>query len=250
MSVMDLETKRVFLIASQNQKLVSYLSLKVNEHISDATIFTAKDGSDALFKIDNMPPHVVIVDGDLPKIDGYELANRLISQDKYPDMSIIIISTIPDKEQFVDEVVTGKVQFLIDPTDDEKLNHSIARGLNRLADLQNLGYRVLFLVSGDVLFNEGDMGKSAYIVKTGEMKATKKMNDHNIIIGKIQTGEFVGEMAHINQEPRFATVTAVKDCELIEIPFGTLDIVLFTKPAWAKALVLTLSKRLRNAFKS
>ncbi len=247
---MDLDTKRVFLIASQNQKLVTYLTLKINEHIADATIFSAKDGSDALFKIDNAPPHIVIVDGDLPKIDGYEIATRVISQEKYPDMSIIIMSSIPDKEHFVDEVVTGKVQFLTDPTDDAKLHQAIARGLNRLADIQNLGYRVLFLVSGDVLFNEGDMGQSAYIVKSGEMKATKKMNDHNIIIGKIQSGEFVGEMAHINHEPRFATVSAVKDCELIEIPFGTLDIVLFTKPAWAKALVMTLSKRLRNAFKS
>lgn len=249
MSVMDIETKRVFLIASQNQKLVAYLTMKINEHITDATIFSGKDGTDALFKIDNAPPHVVIVDGDLPKIDGYALTAKLISQDKYPDMSLIIMSSIPDKEQFVDEVVTGKVQFLTDPTDDAKLHQSIARALNRLADLQNHGYRVLFLVSGDILFNEGDMGQSAYIVKTGEMKATKKMNDHNIIIGKIQAGEFVGEMAHINHEPRFATVTAVKDCELIEIPFGTLDIVLFSKPAWSKALVLTLSKRLRNAFK-
>ncbi len=250
MSMMDLETKRVFLIASQNKKLVTYLTLKINEHIADATIFTGKDGSDALFKIDNAPPHVILVDVDLPKIDGYEITQRLLAQDKYPDMSIIILSNIPDKDHFVDEVVTGKVQFLTDATDDQKLHQAIARGLNRLADLQNLGYKILFLVTGDVLFNEGDMGKSAYIVKSGEMKATKKMNDHSVIIGKIQAGEFVGEMAHINHEPRFATVTAAKDCELIEIPFGTLDIVLFTKPAWAKALVMTLSKRLRNAFKS
>lgn len=250
MSVIDVDEKRVFLIASQNKKLVDYLVLKINEHIADATIFTSKDGTDALFKIDNAPPHIVILDKDLPKIDGYDIATKLTTSDKYPDMSIIIMSNIPDKEHFVDEVVTGKVQFLTDPTDDKMLHHQIARGLNRLSDLQNHGYRVLFLVNGEVLFNEGDMGKSAYIVKTGEMKATKKMNEHDVIIGKVQSGEFVGEMAHINQEPRFATVTAVKDCELIEIPFGTLDVVLFTKPAWAKALVMTLSKRLRNAFKN
>ena len=65
-----------------------------------------------------------------------------------------------------------------------------------------------------------------------------------------QPFKFGARKIGINHEPRFATVTAAKDCELIEIPFGTLDIVLFTKPAWAKALVMTLSKRLRNAFKS
>lgn len=246
----DLESKRVFLIATPNSQLLTYLSEKIKDHISDATIFTAKDGSDALFKVDNAPPHVVILDGNLPKIDGYGLAERMIKQEKYPDLSIVILSAIPDKEHFVDEVVTGKVQFMIDPTDEARLHQIIARALNRLTDVKNLGYRVLFLVSGDVLFSEGDMGQSAYIVKSGELKATKKMNDHNIIIGKITAGEFVGEMAHINHEPRFATVTAVRDCELIEIPFGTLDTVLFTKPAWAKALVMTLSKRLKNAFKN
>ncbi len=247
---MDLELKRVFLIATHNQQLADYLARKINEHISDATVFTARDGMDAQFKIDNAPPHVLLVDGDLPKLDGYSLAHKLITNEKYPDISVIIMSGIPDKEEFVDEVVTGKVQFLTDPTDEVRLNQTIARSLNRLSDMKNHGYRVLFFVTGDVLFKEGEMGQSAYILKSGEMKATKKMNDHNIIIGKILEGEFVGEMAHINHEPRFATITAVRDCELIEIPFGTLDTVLFTKPSWAKALVMTLSKRLRNAFRN
>ncbi len=249
MPVLDLENKRVFLIASQNQTLVTALSSKINQHIADSTIFTSRDGSDVLFKIDNAPPHILILDKELPKIDSVEVAQRLVTQDKYPQISIIMISHIPDTERFVDEVVTGKIQYLTDIDDDIKFQQMIARGLNRLADSQNLGYKILFLVKGDTLFKEGELGKSAYIVKSGEMKATKKQNDQITIIGKIQPGEFVGEMSHINNEPRFATVIASHDCELIEIPFGVLDFVLFTKPAWAKALVMTLSKRLRNAFK-
>ncbi|MBL7688606.1 MAG: Crp/Fnr family transcriptional regulator, partial [Bdellovibrionaceae bacterium] len=58
--------------------------------------------------------------------------------------------------------------------------------------------------------------------------------------------EFVGEMAHINQEPRSASVKALEDCELIEIPNGSLDLVLFSKPAWAQALMRTLSRRLKR----
>lgn len=44
-----------------------------------------------------------------------------------------------------------------------------------------------------------------------------------------------------------ATVQAIGDCELIEIPMGTLDMVLFSKPAWSKALVATLSRRLKRS---
>src|SRR6516164_1305857 len=109
--VIDLETKRVFLIATQNEQLSQFLTRKITEHISDATVFVAKNGHDAQFKIDNAPPHVLVVDGNLPKIDGYALAGKVLDHERYPDMSIVIMSSIPDKEEFVDEVVTGKVQF-------------------------------------------------------------------------------------------------------------------------------------------
>ncbi len=66
-------------------------------------------------------------------------------------------------------------------------------------------------------------------------------------LGIVETGEFVGEMAYINGEPRSATVKALDLCELIEIPVHLLDHVLFTKPAWAKALMKTLSKRVKAA---
>lgn len=75
--------------------------------------------------------------------------------------------------------------------------------------------------------------------------AWKSKNGQRVDLGKIKAGEFVGEMAHINKEPRSATVTAVTDCELIEIPFGSLDPILFSKPSWSKALFVTLSKRLK-----
>jgi CRP-like cAMP-binding protein len=54
-------------------------------------------------------------------------------------------------------------------------------------------------------------------------------------------------MAYINGEPRSANVKATKDCELVEIPIHLLDHVLFMKPAWAKALMKTLSRRIKNA---
>jgi hypothetical protein len=56
-----------------------------------------------------------------------------------------------------------------------------------------------------------------------------------------------GEMAYINGEPRAANVIAEGPSELIEIPFERLDHVLFQKPMWSKALMRTLSKRLKNA---
>jgi CRP-like cAMP-binding protein len=98
----------------------------------------------------------------------------------------------------------------------------------------------------EFLFKEGEIAKHVFIVKRGRLRAMKGRGEKQITLGEIGAGEFVGEMAHINHEPRSASVQALEDCELIEIPFGSLDMVLFSRPAWSQALVLTLSKRLKS----
>jgi CRP/FNR family transcriptional regulator, cyclic AMP receptor protein len=69
-------------------------------------------------------------------------------------------------------------------------------------------------------------------------------------LGEIASGEFVGEMGHFNHEPRSATVEAVTEVDLIEIPLESLENVIFTKPSWARALVKTLAQRLKRANKA
>ncbi|MGZ3771541.1 MAG: Crp/Fnr family transcriptional regulator, partial [Bdellovibrio sp.] len=71
-----------------------------------------------------------------------------------------------------------------------------------------------------------------------------------VMLGEIMPGEFVGEMGHFNHEPRSATVEAITEVELIAIPSGSLESVVFARPSWAKALVKTLSLRLRRANKA
>lgn len=243
----NLEEKRIFLVASASSERAQVYAAIIQAHIAASTVFTSGNGQDVLFKLDNAPPHVLIVDINLPKVSGLELTEKILRNTRYSDMAIIIVSELPDQEHFVDEVVLGKVQFLTDYTSEAKFNFSLARALNYLSQGGNSEYTLKFLTPNEVLFKEGERGDCAYIVRRGQLRAVKGISgDNSIVVGTINTGEFVGEMAHINGEPRSATVQAISDSELIEIPFGTLDSVLFSKPAWSKALVLTLSKRLKK----
>lgn len=247
MARLGADEKRLFVIASGYPDRAEYFSEMVREHISNSQIFTAEDGVSALFKMENTPPHVLITDLDLPKISGIELAEKVFMHTKLSDTSIIIVSPIPDQEHFVDQVVTGQVQFLSDIQNRPVMASCLTRALNRLVDSKGFAYRLKFLAPEEELFHEGDKANSVYIVKRGELKAFKGEQSNPKVLGSIFVGEFVGEMAHINGEPRSATVRALTDCELIEIPMGTLDMVLFSKPAWSKALVATLSKRLKRS---
>jgi CRP/FNR family cyclic AMP-dependent transcriptional regulator len=244
--MVQLEEKKIFLIASSISTRTELYSHVINKHYANSTIFTSNDGTDSYFKLDNVPPHVLIVDQFLPKQSGIELTEKVLKNEKYKDVSIIIIADVADKEHFVDEVVLGRVQFFLDIHSEAKLNMAIAKSLNFLTSGNQQEYRLKFLTANDILFREGDQAPSVYILKRGELQAYKGDDLAPTVLGNIAIGEFVGEMAHINGENRSATVKALTDCELIEIPRGTLDMVLFSKPAWSKALVSTLSKRLRR----
>jgi CRP-like cAMP-binding protein len=250
MAKLETDEKKLFVVASPDPQRALFFSKIIQEHISNCMVFIAHDGFEAMFKMENTPPHVLMIDTGLEKFTPVELTQKILNHSKLNETSVIIISPIPDDQHFVDHVVTCQVQFLTNPHDAKMVSSCLMKSLNRLADDRNFSYRLRFLSPGEILFREKDEANSVFIVRRGEMRAFKGRGEDTRILGSITTGEFVGEMAHINSEPRSATVEALSDCELIEIPMGTLDTVLFTKPAWSKALVATLSKRLKRTNES
>lgn len=242
----ELEEKKVFLLVSGDEARRSKYTEWIQKRFSNSTIFQSGDGSDALFRIQNAPPHVLIIDAELPKIGGFETVKQTLGKKQAQDFSIILVSTVPESDVFIDQVVSGKVQFLAQPDDEAAMDVCITKALNRVTHGKDAEYTLHFVAPGQFLFREGDVAKHVFIVKRGRLKALKFREGKSVEIGEITVGEFVGEMAHINHEPRSASVQAIDDCELIEIPSGSLDMVLFSRPAWAQALVATLSRRLRT----
>jgi CRP/FNR family cyclic AMP-dependent transcriptional regulator len=241
------EGKRVFLIVSADSDRKNAISAFISNRFSQTTIYLANDGSDGISKIAHARPHVIITDLHLPKMSGVDFISAVLQSitRKNPDLSIIVTSAIPDNEMFIDDVIQGRVQFLTDNLDEKKLQVCLALALNRLAAINETSYKIRFLAPEQVLFVQGDKAESVFIVKRGKLKALKKIENSEHILGEILPGEFAGEMAHINNDVRSATVSATENSELIEIPLGVLDTVLFSKPSWAQALVKTLSRRLK-----
>jgi NTE family protein len=74
------------------------------------------------------------------------------------------------------------------------------------------------LDGGKTIIKEGDIGDSLYFVLSGRLVATKKdIDGHEYTIGDIVRGETVGEMAIFTGEPRYATVTAIRDSVLVKL---------------------------------
>ena len=70
---------------------------------------------------------------------------------------------------------------------------------------------------GDIIFNEGEIGNSLYIIRSGFVKVSKKQEDTEQIIAYISHGNYFGEMALIEDEKRSATISAFTKTEVIQV---------------------------------
>lgn len=242
-----MEDKRLFLIVSPNETLLDRLQGHIQKQFSNATVFRAADGMTALTKFQNAPPHVLISEMDLPKLSGWQLVTGARATRGAETCAFILVGTPPKEERLLDELVTGQVQFWMDPASDQELSTCLVKAMNFAARTDKAEFQIRYLGRGDVLLREGDAADNVYFVKKGQLEAAKLVNGSHVALGTIEYGEFVGEMAYINGEARNALVTALTDCELIEVPIGHFENVLFKRPSWSRALMLTLSKRLKQA---
>ena len=244
---MRLEGKRKFLLVFPSDEQLEVTRQAIDRHVVQTQFFTARDGAEATAKVGNDPPHVVVVDKNAAKVNGIKLTQWLLADAQYKEVAVIVVGAIPDQDTFVDEVVIGRVQFIEDLEDEDKLARCLSRTLNYHNRDEKQEFHLKFLSKGDYLIRLGETAEFVYIVRRGNLEASIEKNGEKTVLGPVDSGEFVGEMAYINGEPRNADVRALTDCELIEIPIEIMDKVLFHKPSWSKALMRTLSRRVKLA---
>ena len=95
---------------------------------------------------------------------------------------------------------------------------------------------------GEILFREGDEGDSMYVILSGKVYIEKE----NTVIGVRSQGEYFGEMTLIEDKPRSATTTAVKESRLLEILKDQFLVHFASNPRILMSLLKTGSKRSRE----
>ncbi len=238
----------VLVVSSSPDNIFLYSSF-IQKHLPQATIYTAADGFEAMNKINNAPPTLLVMEFSLQKLDAPQFLERVFAKKTLDRVPILIISALPNKELFMDELVSGRVQFIENPHQDIEFDQSLKKALafhsGGTGDTNQFYTKTL--ATKQQLMKEGDPADSVYIVKKGKLRAYKYENGKDVTLGFIQAGEFVGEMAYLSGKTRTANVEAEEPTELVEVPVGTFDRVLNQRPAWSKALMATLAKRVKNS---
>lgn len=101
--------------------------------------------------------------------------------------------------------------------------------------------------AGHYLFRDGDPSDAMYVIKGGKFAVTKSKNTSEIVLAELGPGAMVGEMAFFDGRPRSASVKAMKDSEVICLPFKSLHAQFQSFPEWCKAVMRTVNDHLREA---
>lgn len=88
----------------------------------------AENGKDALDKITDVEPDVILMDIRMPIMDGVE-CTKIIKQ-KYPSVKVLILTTFDDDEFIIEALINGAVGYILKDLSSEKLVGAIRDAYN------------------------------------------------------------------------------------------------------------------------
>lgn len=104
------------------------------------------------------------------------------------------------------------------------------------------------LDEGKTLFRAGEPGESLYLVRSGEVELWIQDNaGQKITLDTASRGDFFGEIALLDTDPRTATATALTESELIELDRGDLLLLFSKKPDSALHMLAAMGRMTRKA---
>jgi chemosensory pili system protein ChpA (sensor histidine kinase/response regulator) len=85
--------------------------------------YPAKDGIDALEKIGDTRPDIIVLDIEMPRMNGYELLSALKAQKEYEDIPVVILTSRSSYKHREKAISLGANGFVVKPYhDDEFIN--------------------------------------------------------------------------------------------------------------------------------
>ena len=110
--------------------------------------------------------------------------------------------------------------------------------LNKVAQIsKELEYQ-----KGSKIFKQGDNGDSMFVIISGGIEISQNRKT----ITTLKSGQCIGEMALLDQEPRSADAITIEDTILLEIDQESFYELMSTNQAIMKQIIKILTKRLRE----
>jgi two-component system cell cycle response regulator len=107
------------LVVEDDNEIREALGLLLEEH--GYTVDTARNGAEAVEKVEHDPPSLVISDIMMPDVDGFELVERLRERPAFADIPIILLSALREPDSRIAGLDLGADDYISKPTRPDEL---------------------------------------------------------------------------------------------------------------------------------
>ena len=104
-------SKKKILLVEDDPFLIDIYSTKLKD--AGFEVLVSDEGEEAIGKIKEESPDLVLLDIVLPEIDGWEILRRIKSDEKFKNLKVIILSNLGQKEEVKKGMELGAVNYLI-----------------------------------------------------------------------------------------------------------------------------------------
>lgn len=99
------------LYVEDDEETIENINYFLKRHFNE--IFTAQDGEEAFLIFEEKNPDIVILDINIPKLNGLKLANKI--REKNKKIPIIFLTAFSDKENLLEAIHLHAYSYLIKP---------------------------------------------------------------------------------------------------------------------------------------
>lgn len=209
--------------------------------LSGYEVLTASNGEEGIQSAKQETPHLIICDIMMPKMDGYQVLESMMGDEKTRYIPFIFLTAKTKHKEIRKGMDMGADDYLTKPFDESDLLNSIESRLEKakfllgkeeknnvssendhLKDLQQL--RDFFISEGKIekfqkdqnIFERGDRSNYLYLILNGLIKThIIDINGKELITGLYKPNDFLGFTSFDQSIPFNETATALEESELV-----------------------------------
>jgi len=216
------KTKRILVVEDDimNRRLLTTILTRLGYHVDEAF-----DGVNGLEKIEAAPPDLILLDLDLPRMNGFEVARRLKQSDETKIIPIVVVSSFAEVEHRIKALEAGADDFLSKPIDQIELRARV-QSLLKVKDYNDHMVSYQRILEEEVNNRTEQLRQAFDELKTATEKIKHASLDTTIRLS--QAAEYKDEEtgSHIKRMGYYAAAIA----ETMSLPLQDIEAILYAAP--------------------